>query len=214
MALKKRIVTTEKEAPVADELPVSDAVLTVGGKPLPDHLKHLIPYRNTDQGIAEANLTRLEPSGVKVTGDAWDKQMDQRSNATEVWESVDPLSDAVEQVREPGMAYKLLSQSMNSKKGLRRYEIVKAPNGDPISIGNMVLGKMPIGLRDKRNAHYQEKGNADLREARQNLSNEVNKASHDTKGISGLKDGEVVSDRSSDTSVTMGMDRHRGAVTA
>src|SRR5437588_12426135 len=96
-------------------------VLTVNGKPIPAEFAHAITYSMTDQGQAEAraiDATRPKPSGARVTGDAWDKTLARKADS-EVWDSFDPLRDAVDQVREPGMAYRFLSDLNHKRRGRR-----------------------------------------------------------------------------------------------
>jgi hypothetical protein len=166
-----------------------ERALTVNGKPIPLEFAHLIAFEATDQGIAEreAALEGKPRACVQFISDEWDKTLQQREAATSTWDSPDPMRDAIESVREPGMAYKFLSPRVTAKKGLRRYEVVHK-NGEPVKVGEMVLGAMPEDLRRKRNAHYQAIGNDDLRQVEQQYQADLHKAVRD----GGLSQGEAL----------------------
>jgi hypothetical protein len=208
-------------AQALDEAPVEqmeEQVLTVNGKPIPEEFAHAISYAMTDQGIAERANDGKPRARVEMVRDAYDKQLDEREAATEPWESEDPLKEAVDAVRKPGMGYRFLSPGVIAKRGMRKYKPVVAANGDPVTVGRMILGTMPIELQERRAKHYQDIGNDDLREAQQNLMVEQEQMSRDVKGIGPLRAGETLHDSgyedASDDVYEIGVQRNRGRMAA
>ena len=139
-----------------------ETVLTVSGKPIPVAFAHAIPYGKTDQGIAEDNEGKEVPR-VQMVRDEWQQMLAKRSDANvPVWASPDPMAETVDKHRKPGMAYKFLSPAHVAKKGMRHYESVVDSRGDVVKVGDLVLGEIPLEMRNARNAYYQKQGNDEL----------------------------------------------------
>jgi hypothetical protein len=208
---KSKIVLPRDESP-ADQDPTGPVVLTVNGKPIPEAFAHAIPFDHTDQGIAAKQNNGKPRAMVEFTRDAWDKKMDQRAGASEPWESEDPLQEAVDKVKQPGMAYRFLSPRVISKRGLRKYELVTDRKGNEIKVANMVLGTMPIELQNKRAKHYQDIGNEDLNSAKENLQVLQEQITRDNPGVGDatLRDGTRLRDHSSGDVHEVGLTRTRG----
>ena len=204
------------DGPSCEDVGAEHAVLTVNGKPIPPEFAHVISYRMTDQGIAEAAANRThEPSGVEVTGDAWDKALQRRAEA-ETWDSFDPLVDAVAQVREPGFAYRAISPRVADKRGLRGWEKVLGKDGREQKVGNLFIGRMPIELQKRRNAHYARLGNEQLADSAQQYQLDQEKLVKDANvsGLAPLRVGDHVHDRTNpDFSATIGVETQRGTGT-
>lgn len=201
MAKKKSEASSQKPAGDVMSAPESnERVLTVNGSPIPLHLEHLIPYEKTDQGRAEleARNAGKPKARVQVIADEWDKMIAKRENATAVWDSPDPMKDAVDSVREPGMSYKFLSPRHIQKKGLRKFEIV-TQNGEPVRVGDMVLGKMPEAVKERRNAHYQAIGNDDLAAVEAQYRADLERA---------VRDGGLSRDQAQDSLLRSGDELH------
>ena len=212
------IDTAEDFSPeLVDEAPVDEAskkrVLTVNGKPIPEEVAHLVPYAMTDQGVAERDRGDDGYPRVEFTADAHDKMLTQRMDATEPWESPDPMKDAVEAHREPGKAYKFLSPRTIKRRGMRRYVPVKNKKGDTVKFGNMILGKIPVEARDQRNRHYQEESEQKLRDVHENLIEKQERMIHDSgaRGVAPLRMNERVNDRNGSDAVTAERTRGRAA---
>lgn len=219
MALKKKDTTgtLPDAAPVDDYSPVGTEApapaLTVNGQPIPDHLAHLIPFAQTDQGRAENNLGKAVPM-VEMVRDAWDNQMLKRGDTSlEPWEAPDPAKELIDPVREPGMAYRMLSDRITRKRGRRGWEPVKGANGDPLKVGDMIIAKMPIERKEKRNRFYEDEGRSRQAEAQASLIETRERAAHDggAKGISVLTPNDGLQDyRDPTREVTTGVSRTRG----
>ena len=187
-------------------------VLTVNGKPIPEEFAHAISYAVTDQGIAEAKANRThEPSGVEVTGDAWDKGLERR--AAEPWDSFDVLADAVATVREPGFAYRAISPRVADKRGMRGWEKVLDKDGKERKVGNLFIARMPVEMQQRRNRHYAQLGNEQLADAAQQYSLDQEKLVKDAgvSGLAPLRAGDHVQDRTNpELSATIGIETQRG----
>jgi hypothetical protein len=174
------------------------AVLTVNGKPIDPAFAHAINYAMTDQGIAEAKA-RAEagpkPSGVTVGDGPFEKALQRKAEA-QVWDSFDPLKEAVDQVRQPGMTYRFLDDKVLKRRGRRGWEPVLDKDGKPVEVAGMRLGAMPAEYADKRNAHYREIGNEQLANAAERYQEDQAKLIRDAgvKGMSPLRIGETLSD--------------------
>jgi hypothetical protein len=203
-------ILTAPETPAFDAIAAAIAernagrrVLHVNGQPVPQHLEHLIGYDVTDEGIAEKNAGRAESSGVRVTGDAWDKALARGADPStpmEIWEDENPLAAAVTRAtggQPNGFAHKLLSDRVIQRKGMRKYEIAKDPvTHEPIRVANMVLGRMPETLKDKRNRYYQRESERLLDSVEQNYATDQDKSirAAGSEGVSVLRSGEGLRD--------------------
>lgn len=172
-------------------------VLTVNGKPIPEAFAHLIHYDVTDQGIAakQQNGKLKATPGVSIGRDAWEKTLDRKADA-EVWDGFDPLKEAVDAVREPGMSYRFISDRVLNRRGRRGWEPANDQDGKAVKVAGMTLGKMPIERAERRNLHYQAVGNDQLQNAAQQYELDQTKLIRDAKvsGMSPLRAGERVKD--------------------
>jgi hypothetical protein len=227
MATRKPFTPKKPELEPTDAAAIAEAegideqpTLTVDGKPVPVEWAHLINYAMTDQGQAEARAKdatqRLKPSGIRFNS-KFDRDLEHKAGA-EVWDSFDPLREAVDAVREPGMEYRFLSDRAVKRRGRRGWEPVIGKAGDPVKVADMVLGKMPVANVEQRNAHYRELGNEQLREAAERYETGQAKAIRDAnvKGFSPLRAGEVVADNHEHPGMVIeaGVRTQRGAETA
>lgn len=199
-------------APAADE----PRVLHVNGKPVPPEWEHAIVYAMTDEGQAEARgrdrARGMTPSGVKVTADTFDKQLQRKANA-EVWDSFDPLKEAVDQVREPGFSYRALSPRVVDKRGMRGWEKVLDKDGRDVKVANLFVARMPEERKEQRNAHYREIGEEALRDAAEQYEEGQAKLVKDAKvgGLAPLRVGDRVRDSEDpDFGFQVGVSTHRG----
>jgi hypothetical protein len=239
MALKRNTPAKGAARPATTKIPASNeppvdgdrspeevvalAERTVNGIPLSQlgYAGTQIPYGLTDQGIAEKNARSVDSqgrphSGIKVTrNEGFDQAIARRSAAKEPWECTNPLAEAAERYSEPGMRYRGLSQRVCDKKTLRGWEVVKDEKGDPVKVGDMILGKMPIERAERRNEHYRKEGEANLSAARERLKVDQERLSRDaqSKGFTAgpLRDGDVLTDYDDpDRRISIGVRSQRG----
>ena len=186
---------------------------TVNGKPIPTHFAHAIPFAYTDQGLAE-KAAKADPTShhVRVTADAFDKAIEARADAVEPWEMPDPMKELTDAYVEQGMRPKFLSPRVCETRGMRGFEVVKKPNGDPVKLANMVLGVMPEEKARQRNEHYRRQGEDQLREATEKTTEEQERliSAANAAGVSLLPAGEMIRDHESRRVATTGLRSVRG----
>jgi len=180
---KKRIVQGIGESKAFNDLnaPEVDPRLKhchVGGMPvenLPDDVKVRLFYRQTDEGIAEANEGKAD-SAARVSQDQLGKQIQERRDflenniPMEPWEAPDPLKAVADAHAKPGMRPKFLSERRLNKEGnfTRGFEVCMDASGDPVKMGTLVLAHMPEEMAERRNETYRRKSDAHLAEVYQN----------------------------------------------
>jgi len=141
----------------------------VGGRLVRDldpDMQAKILYQQTDEGIAERDEGRVPAgSAARVTAGPLDKAIQERrddlATGMEPWEARDPLKEVADAHTQPGQRPKFLSPPVIQSRGLRGFEVVKS-GGDPVRVGNMVLGVMPEAKAEQRNRRFREKSKSDL----------------------------------------------------
>lgn len=217
---KKTRRFTPPPAPPSDVLPSQDVAAesqvlgwTVNGQPIPEHVAHLITYEMTDQGIAESRATRTTPEPmVQVLSDAWDKTVARKGDA-EPWDSFDPLTEAVDKVREPGFSYRALSPRMCEKRGTRGWEPVLDKDNRQVKVGNLFLARMPLERAERRDAHYRGLSDEALRDAAAQYAIDQEKIVRDANvsGLAPLRVGDTVINREDPNhAASIGVETHRG----
>ena len=105
-----------------------------------------------------------------------------------------PMEEAVQRYGSPGMAPKFLSERCIGRFGLRGYVIVKDENGEPVKVGTLIMGEIPIRMAEARQRHYAEQSNEQVRSMQQDFeehaAEEINRGGK--IGVSVLKEGERV----------------------
>lgn len=124
----------------------------------------LIVYRNTDEGI-EARQADLEARGrvdrgprVEITRSEFDGKVEQYGDLlNERRERVsDPYKQVVEKHTSPGFSGKMMSPAAIKRHGMRGYQVVTGKDGEPISMGDTILGQIPTEVRDARKAYARQ----------------------------------------------------------
>ena|ERR1041385_2503184 len=132
-----------------------------------------LDYWATDEGVAEKNArpnVREDVGRVKLGADSFDKALQQRRDDVrdrdiELSDSRDPLKEVADQYHRPGFRPKFLSENRIKQGGTTGdYEVVKAPNGDPVKVRGMILGHIPEEKARARNRRFQQKGNQLLKQ--------------------------------------------------
>lgn len=137
--------------------------LHVGGTPvrdLPLEAQGRLLYRQTDEGIAEANEGksphRIETVRDELTGKCLERR-DAIVEGMEPWEAPNPMAELAAAHVRPGFKGKFLSPQKIQKEGTRGYQVVKDERGDPVKLRDMPLGEMPAERVQKRNEFYAKK---------------------------------------------------------
>lgn len=143
-------------------------VLTVGGKPIPPEVAHLVPYANTDQGIAEHNAKleaegRLSDGRVRLKVDAEDNRLAKYDDDDTPYGVGSPLAETAAEYRQknPDKAVRFLSEMQMSKTGKRGFDFVLDGDGKPLKVGDLTLAALPRQVAEsRRRAHIQESRDA------------------------------------------------------
>ncbi len=192
---------------------------TINGKPIPPEQAHTIPSGMTDDGIAERNARpNRRPSVGTVTREpSFDKQLDRMSRA--VFMGDDPFQEVIARQREADEAggeynrYRVLSDRVVQKKGLREWEPVVNDKGDPVKVAGMTLSRMPTDIALQRDKHYEDLGNEALKEALEDQAQNQEELIHAAKvaGITALQPDELITDRGDPSrAASIGFSRQRG----
>ena len=159
----------------------------VGGAPItgfPPEVQVRILYAQTDEGIAAAVKSTINAvPGVQILSDPLDKvileRRDFRESNLESWEAPDPMKDLADRYVAPGMRPKFLSQDNIARGKTGGFQPVIDEKGNPVRLGTLTLAEMPVARVVKRNEHYAEKGNAQLREIQEQFHTEQERFQRD-----------------------------------
>jgi hypothetical protein len=105
-----------------------------------------------------------------------------------------PLEEAVQRYGRPGMAAKFLSERCIGVLGLRGYVIVKDERGDPVKVGTLIMGEIPMRTAEARRRYYAEESNQAVRDAADQFEDNAARAIRQggTGDISVLPRGERI----------------------
>ena len=131
-----------------------------------------LPYDATDEGIAakEAAPNARPSSGITLGAGEFEKALDQRRDDVKIrnmmlFDSRDPLKEVADRFAVPGMKAKFLSPArVKDNGGTGMYEVVKGPNGDPVTVKGMVLAHTPVEVAEAFNEHHRRRGNQLLKQ--------------------------------------------------
>lgn len=146
-----------------DRVEADRPVRHIGGKVVPDELYAMIPYENTDEGIAE-RLARPH-AHASVTRDELSKRIERFGDsrlAMEPWEDANPMQQIIDEHLPEGHRPKFLSERVIRRQGKRGWQPVVGSNGDPVKLGELIFASMPEQKAAHRNKSYQAKGQAQI----------------------------------------------------
>jgi hypothetical protein len=130
----------------------------------------------------EEAVARRTPR-VEILSEPLDKAIqerrDFREGNVEAWETPDPMKGLVAQYVAPGMRPKFISQQNIAQGKTGGFQPVIDEKGNPVRLGTLTLAQMPEERAAKRNAHYAEKGNAQLRQIQQEFHQEQERFQRD-----------------------------------
>lgn len=220
MRMARKKTTRPAEAgPTADPKGTPVKTRTVQGKPVPAHLEHAIPHRLTDQGIDERNAKGKKTGHRVSVRDRFERDIEAREAAAkgliEPWSAPDPLAEGVARDGDPRpeMQYRYLSDTVVKRLGRDGFEPCHDTDGNLIKVANMTLARMPKALAKRRNEHYREEGNAQLRESEALLQQNQEKLIADGKavGLAPLRPHDVLRDsRDRTRTASVGLHLKRG----
>jgi hypothetical protein len=123
-----------------------------------------------------------------------------------------PMEEAVQMYGTPGMRAKFLSERCIGVLGLRGYRIVKDKNGDPVKVGTLIMGEIPIRMAEARQRHYAEESENQVAEAEaayQETSERAIRDGHGSRGFSVL-DNSTVTPNAAEKESLLGQTRETG----
>jgi hypothetical protein len=187
--------------------------LHIGGRPVeevvPVDKVHLFSYWHTDEGIAERNAGKAE-SAARVTEGQFDKTVRQRA---EVWSAPDVLVETAQPFIEKGFCGRFLSERVIQRSGKRGWEVV-THNGEPVRLGNLILGRMPKEEADRRNEYFRAQGEIEAKHRAEEFQEQAERLNREAKGAMSISvpgPGTVLNDaRNPGRRVTVGVTSHRG----
>jgi hypothetical protein len=105
-----------------------------------------------------------------------------------------PMEEAVMRYGTPGMAPKFLSERCIGVLGFRGYVIVKDERGDPVKVGTLIMGEIPLRMAEARRRHFSDMSDQEVREAAEQFEDQAARAIRDggASGFSVLGQGERV----------------------
>jgi hypothetical protein len=123
-----------------------------------------------------------------------------------------PMEEAVMKYGTPGMAPKFLSERCIGVLGMRGYVIVKDEKGDPVKVGTLIMGQIPLRMAEARQRHYADESNQLVRELAEAFEDTAARAIRDSGkgGISVLAQGDRVSSNATAEESYLGQDRETG----
>ena len=98
------------------------------------------------------------------------------ADRTDIMIYAKPMEDAVLRYGTPGMAPKFLSDRCIGVLGMRGYVIVKDEKGDPVKVGTLLMGEIPIRMAEARQRFYADQSNQLVREAAEDFEDTAARA--------------------------------------
>lgn len=156
-----------------------------------------LPERYGDDEKIEERQADFEAKGpvATVIRDAWEGTIQHRIDDPET--APDPHREAVDEIRQPGKAYRILSPRVMNRRGKRNWEIERDKEGKPIQVAgtDQLIGSMPIDAAVKRNKKFQQISIDAVAEANDQYNELADQLEHESKGsVRVLRRGEMVTD--------------------
>jgi hypothetical protein len=124
-----------------------------------------------------------------------------------------PMEEAVQMYGTPGMRAKFLSERCIGVLGMRGYQIVKDKKGDPVKVGTLIMGEIPIRMAEARQRHFAQESENAVAEAEEAFENASERAMRDAggaPGVSVLRDRDNVTASASENESLVGRSRETG----
>jgi hypothetical protein len=163
-------------------------------------------------GYPKVEVLRDTTARAPEVGEDFDRQL-------EAWEDpefdplgiTDPMQALKSTYGRPGMALKLLSDSVCNHLGKRNYRIVKDENGDPVRMGKMVLGEIPekfAAIRRKKPILEAAEQLGQIEATQMDIVAKL--GSESGMGLSAVRDGDTVNNHGDGRTYDMGLVVNRG----
>ena len=167
------------------------------GKAGTDWLQKL-SYHQTDEGIAERNAGK-SGAAARVISDTFQKELHHKADnledaGMEPWEAYDPMKELKEKFALPGERVRFLSPRTIERSGMRGWQPKLNSKGDPVKLGNMIMGVMPEGRARRRDKFFAEKAANELKRQQDRLKEEQERTASEL-GVKPLDPNASVSGR-------------------
>lgn len=181
------------------------------GKPDPREFNLDSPQPDPVHDVDPARLNFSAPAPrtarpLKHTATDPDKQIEERGDfrerviedgaAEDLMLAPDPMEETVSRHREPGMGYGFMSPKASAVLGQRGYVVVHDEKGDPVKLGNLVLGKIPERVQQARQAKAEAESVERVKSIADEYTDGVNRIKREAKdlGLRVLEPGEMNGD--------------------
>ena len=138
----------------------AEAIRRKGASAVPDPLMQKGLRKAIDRFGVENVAQAFRDRVMKIPVREYEVEVDREDTV----QLADPMRDAVERYGRPGMAAKFLSERCIGVLGMRGYEIVKDEHGEPVKVGNLIMGEIPERWAAQRRAKYAGESEAAVRE--------------------------------------------------
>lgn len=107
-----------------------------------------------------------------------------------------PMQEIVNRYKEPGFAYKFLSERVNRQMGTRGYQIVTDSEGNPVKMADLTLAKIPERIANARQKKDAQESQESINSAQDTYTESVARLQRDARdlGLRVLEPGEMSGD--------------------
>ncbi|HWE51393.1 MAG TPA: hypothetical protein VG273_16495 [Bryobacteraceae bacterium] len=122
------------------------------------------------------------------------------------------LDEAVARYGQPGMAYKFLSDRVIAQLGMRGYEIVKNEAGEPVKVGSLMMGEIPLRVAERRRRHNAEQAREAIDREVEKFQDEAERLAQQSRhaGVGPLLRDELMTAHASESKAAVGQTRAAG----
>lgn len=184
------------------------AIIQFEEKAVPDPLMQ----KGLRSAIAKFGVEKVAASFAKRILSIPQRTVEVEADRSDAMIFAKPMEEAVMRYGTPGMAPKFLSERCIGVLGMRGYVIVRDERGDPVKVGTLIMGQIPLRMAEARQRHYAEESNQLVREAAESFEDTAARAIRESGkgGISVLSQGERVSSNASENESYVGQERDTG----
>ncbi len=177
--------------------------------------KQDLPERYTNDKQINKRQKDFEDHGaVVMVRDAWEGMIEHRLADPD--KPPDPFTEAIDTIRRPDRAYRMLSPRVMGRRGKRNWEEERDKQGKVIEVAGQIVCSMPIEQAIKRNKKYQQVSLDAVAEAREQFQESAERLEHESKGaVTVLRQGETVRGndsrrRGESSAAVIGVESYRG----
>lgn len=185
------------------------AILQFEEKAVPD----VLMQRGLRAAINRFGVEKVAASFAKRILDIPQRTVEVEADRSDAMIFAQPMEEAVMKYGTPGMAPKFLSERCIGVLGMRGYVIVKDEKGDPVKVGTLIMGEIPLRMAEARRRHYADESEQMVRESAESFEDTAERAIREGGGRSGvsvLSRGDRVSSNATETEAYLGQDRDTG----